>query len=67
MQKIEITARDLQDWMGNTWQLYASQIVDRKVLRLWVNHLIVYRVNYGDSVLYEGSQMTHAIAAWESA
>lgn len=38
-----------------------------KLLRLWMNADGMYRVYYGEDILYEGSQMTHAIAAWESA
>jgi hypothetical protein len=67
MKKIVIDAAELQTWLHETWHLYASQFVDGKLLRLWTNGLIEYRVVYGDEVLYEGSQMTHAIAAWESA
>ena len=64
MKKIQINAKDLQDWMRDSWSLYASQSINGKSLKLWVSNLIEYRVVFGDDVLYEGSQMTHAIAAW---
>jgi len=66
-QKLELDASNLSDWMENNWNLYSSQMYKDKLLRLWINGNGIYRVNYGEDVIYEGSQMTHAIAAWESA
>jgi len=67
VNKSIIDPKEFQDWMCNSWHLYASQHIDGKLLRLWTSGLIEYRVIYGDKILYEGSQMTHAIAAWENA
>lgn len=64
-KKIEINPEELQDWLQNTWHLYASQGFNGELLRLWINSLNQYRVVYGDEILYEGSQMTHALSAWE--
>ena len=64
--KMQINAGELQDWMRDTWQVYASQYTRGSLLRFWVNGLSEYRVIFGEDILYEGSQMTHAIAAWDS-
>ena len=70
MRRIQLDPNELQEWMRDSWQQYASETIrlnkSTKQLSLWVNHLIEYRVKYGPEILYEGSQMTHAIAAWES-
>lgn len=67
MKPIIINPTDLQNWLKETWHLYASQSIDgNKLLRFWVNGLIEYKVVYENEILYQGSQMTHAITAWES-
>ena len=66
MKRITLRPDDIQEWMRNSWQLYASDYVGEKSLRLWINHLIEYKVEYNFKIIYQGSQMTHAIAAWES-
>lgn len=66
MQKLELNVSELTDWRSSQWNLYASQMYKTKLLRLWLNAHGMYRVYYGEDVIYEGSQMTHAIAAWES-
>ena len=66
MKEIIIRPEDLQEWMKNSWQLYASDYVNDKLRRLWVNHLIEYKVTCDGEIIYMGSQMTHAIAAWNS-
>ena len=65
MKRIILRPEDIQEWMRNSWQLYASDYVGEKSLRLWINHLIEYKVEYNFKIIYQGSQMTHAIAAWE--
>ena len=67
MTTITLRPEDIQEWMRDSWSLYASDTIDGRLLRLWINHLIQYRVVLDNKVLYEGSQMTHAIAAWEKA
>ena len=67
MKKMQLDANELQEFLKTSWHLYASQWIDGKRLRLSANCLIEYRVEFGDEIIYEGSQMTHAIAAWESA
>lgn len=70
MQKSELNIQDLNDWMRDHWILYSSQVYNGKLLRLWVNGNGRFRVVYGKDllrdILYEGSQMTHAIAAWNA-
>ena len=66
MKKIIIDPGELQEWLKTKWTLYASQQVRGDLLRLWHNGLGEFRVVHGDDVLYQGNQMTHAIAAWES-
>lgn len=70
MKKSELNARDINKWMRDHWYLYASQLYGKplgKTLRLWINGQGRYRVIHGDEILYEGSQMTRAIAAWDTA
>lgn len=67
MKKSELNVQDLSDWMHNHWYLYATQTISGGTLRLRVNGQGRYRVTHGDETLYEGSQMTHAIAAWDAA
>jgi len=58
---------ELSKWKSETWQIYASaQLIDG-TLTLWINFGGRYRVRYGREVLYEGSQLTHAAAAWDDA
>lgn len=65
--KTKLDTLDVYDWMDNHWNLYSSQVYEGKLLRFWVNCQGKYRVVYGNETLYEGSQMTHAIAAWDTA
>jgi len=66
MKKIVLNLEDFSLWMQTNWCQYASQTVRDKRLRLLVNNYNQYKVLYESKVLYQGSQMTHAIAAWES-
>lgn len=66
-QKLELDVNNLTVWRSTQWNLYASQMYKTKLLRLWMNADGMYRVYHGEDVIYEGSQMTHAIAAWDSA
>ena len=36
-----------------------------KLLRLWINHLIEYKVECDGIRIYQGSRMSEAIDAWE--
>lgn len=65
--KIALLEKDIQYWKDTTWQLYASQMYEKELLRLWISCRGVYKVSYGKNNLYEGSQLTHAVAAWEAA
>lgn len=66
-QKIKLEASKLAEWRSSQWNLYSSQMYKTKLLRLCTNANGMYRVHHGEDVIYEGSQMTHAIAAWDSA
>ena len=66
MKKTELNAQEINDWMYDCWHIYSSQTYYGKLLRLWINGQGCYRVIHGDETLYEGSQMTHAIAAWDA-
>ena len=65
-QKLELDTQKLSDWMNDNWTLYSSQMYMEKLLRLHLNSKGMYKVTYGEDIIYHGSQMTHAIAAWES-
>jgi len=66
-QKTELNTTDINDWLDNHWNLYASRMYNKKLLRLSVNGNRIFRVTFGRAILYKGSQMTHAIAAWDAA
>ena len=67
MKKTELNAQEINDWMYDHWNLYSSEMCNEKLLCLWINGQGCYRVIHGDETLYEGSQMTHAIDAWNKA
>lgn len=64
--KMEIDLDDISDWMNHKWSLYRSQTYRDVKLRFLTSCRGTYRVIYGEYTIYEGSQLTHAIAAWES-
>jgi len=66
-QKTELSTVDVSKWLDNHWNLYASQVHKGKLLRFYINGNRIFRVTFGKAILYEGSQMTHAIAAWDTA
>ena len=65
--KMELNPETLREWMSDMWTLYASQMFNGKLLRLHINGSGVYRITHGETVLYQGNQMTHALAAWAAA
>jgi len=65
MKKIILNPDDIQGWMRDSWGLYASDSVNDKLLRLWINHLIEYKIEYDGIRMYQGSRMRDAIEAWE--
>ena len=65
MLEIKLDPQELQDWMENTWNLYASDNINNGMRRLWVNHVPEYKVVYDKTVLYYGTDMSEAIAYWE--
>ena len=69
-KKLILDPKEINDWKKNQWNLYASQSINYKgipmLLRLWINNNGEFRVNFGCRNLYEGTQLTHAIAAWDS-
>jgi len=67
MKRIILRPDDIQAWMRDSWGLYASDYVNDKLLRLWINHLIEYKVEYDGIRIYQGSRMSDAIDAWEDA
>jgi len=62
-----LTIDDIERFRRETWVLYASQSYKHKLLRLYVNCIEQYRVTYGDDVLYEGTDVSAAYAAWRAA
>lgn len=66
-KKMPIGGADFTNWMEDTYTEYAAQTYCGERLRMLINHHGTYRVTHGDRVLYQGSQRTHAEAAWESA
>ena len=67
MKRIILRPDDIQSWMRDSWGLYASEYVDGKLVRLWINHLIEYKVERDGVRIYQGSRMSDAIDAWEDA
>jgi len=65
MKRIILRPDDIQNWMRDSWHLYASDYVGDRLRRLWINHLIEYKVEYNFKIIYQGSRMTDAIDAWE--
>ena len=65
MKRIVLNPEDIQAWMRDSWGLYASDYVNDKLLRLWINHLIEYKVECDGIRIYQGSRMSEAIDAWE--
>jgi len=66
-QKIRLNETDINVWMHDHWNICCSQTYNEKLLRWWVNGNGIFRVAYGSEILYEGSQITHALAAWNAA
>jgi len=65
--KMTIVENDVRDWVRTTWSLYASQMYNRELLRLWINCKGIHKVSYGKNTLYEGTDRRKAIAAWDAA
>ena len=72
MKKIILDPAEIIEWKEGHWNLYASQSIPHgrnsmtKLLRLHINSNGWFKVTFGIDVLYEGTQMTHVIAAWDS-
>lgn len=66
MSKMEIEPKELLGWMKDNWVLYASTTINGSRAKLLVNNNGWFKVVYADETLYEGTQMTHVLAAWES-
>jgi hypothetical protein len=73
MEKIRIDAGEVLEFKRKQMVLYASQTIPkggnsdlRVLIRFFVGFPQFYQVNKGNEVVYEGSQLTHAIAAWDS-
>ena len=68
MKKQEIDATDFYDWLNDNWILYAAYTIrSGKRLRLYANMVGRYRVYLNEKLLYDGSQMTHALSAYNNA
>lgn len=63
---IELNHETLRDWMSDTWMLYASQMFNGKLLRMYINLNGIYRVTHGETIIYQDNQLIDAIAAWNS-
>ena len=65
--KLELLPQNINDWRHKEWYMYASQMYNDKTLRFWMNLEGMYKVTHGYDVKYEGTQLTHALAAWDAA
>lgn len=66
MVKTQLNVDQILDWMRDNWVQYASTDVLGDRLRIYVNNFGQYKVEYKRQILYQGSQLSHALAAWES-
>jgi hypothetical protein len=65
MKQKPLQQSDLEMWMNESFQMYACNTgVDRKSLKLAINHFGVARVTLGAEILYEGKNVTAAIAIY---
>lgn len=66
----KFTQREVLDWAERTWKDYASETLtdfgygSSARLRLSMNHHGMYRVTLGSDTLYEGYEVSKAIAAY---
>lgn len=67
MQKLELDTETLTDFLIDTWHLYASQMYENKLLRLWTNSASTYKVVHGETDLYLGTDMQTAVDIWNKA
>jgi len=65
--KMELNPQDILEYRANNWFEYASTTINDKRLRLFLNACGFYQVTYGEEIIYMGTQLTHALAAWEAA
>jgi len=66
-KKMQLTKDFIVGWMDDIWTLYASQMVDGELLRLYINGSGVFRVIHGEIVLYQGDDIDPAIDVWNRA
>ena len=65
MKPIILRQDEMYEWMRDSWQLYASDYVNDKIRRIWVNPLTEYKVECDGLRIYQGYRMHEAIKAWE--
>ena len=65
MTKHIIDCSEISNWK-NKYHIYTSQPFNGKSLKFLMNNFGIYKITYGSKIIYQGSQLTHAIAAWES-
>jgi len=65
-KRIKLIPQDILDYRATTWYEYASTTINNKRLRLFFNSCGFYKVTYGEEILHEGTQLVHALAAWDS-
>ena len=68
MKKPRINTKEFNEWINKEFNMYASWTspIKRKVLRMYVNHNGRFQVTFDGVIIYEGTQITHAITAWNS-
>jgi len=70
---MNLDLNNIHDWRANAWTTYAAESIASKEndclyrLKFKCNCVGHYRVTLAGNILYQGSQLTTAVAAWESA
>jgi len=63
-QKTKLSVKDIDKWLENHWNLYASKMHNGKLLRFWINGNKIFRVTSGNSILCEDFQIERAVGVW---
>lgn len=63
----ELDSKQLNEWMSQKWDMYASHPRRKKTLRFYVSMAGQFKVTLDTKVLYSGQQMTHALEVFRAA
>lgn len=67
MKKTSIEKDKLRKFLTTNKVLYASQVHEDKLLRLWITNDTKFSVEHGDEILYEGLNIDKAVNTWNKA